>query len=62
MTQSSLAQAQAVVIERLMLVVRHNQRDLIERRALLNQGLGFMGLGVVLIGIGLWKNIYMAGS
>ena len=62
MTQSSVAQAQAVVIERLMLVVQHNQRDLIERRLRLNRGLAAMGLGVVLIGFALWYNSLMAGS
>ena len=62
LTQSCVAQAQLVVIERLSLVVQHNQRDLIERRGLLNQGLGFMGVGVVLIGIALWYNSYMGVS
>ena len=62
LTQPSVAQAQAIVIERLMLVVQHNQRDLIERRLRLNQGLAAMGLGALLIGFALRYNSYMAGS
>lgn len=56
LTKLSLGQAQEEVLARLMLVVEHNQRDLIERRRRLNQGLAAMDLGVTLIGNALWFN------
>ena len=51
-------EARREVVEMLMLVVQHNQRDLIQRRQRLNVGLASMEGGVSLNGLSLWYSLY----
>ena len=60
LTQASIAQAQVVVIERLMLVVQYTQHDLNDRRAQLYLATAVLGLGLACIGSALWYNSYKA--
>jgi hypothetical protein len=53
----TLAVAEDWVARNLMLVVSHNQRDLIERRRLLNRGMWSFALAILLIGLALWYTI-----